>query len=52
MAKGANAQYLILGHYSTRYPDLTLFANEAKAVFENVLTADDGKVFDFDELTA
>jgi len=50
MAKGANAHYLILGHYSTRYPDLTLFANEAKAVFENVLTADDGKVFDFDEL--
>ena len=49
MAKGANAHYLILGHYSTRYPDLTLFANEAKAVFENVLTADDGKVFDFDK---
>ncbi|WP_442845440.1 ribonuclease Z [Leeuwenhoekiella sp. H156] len=49
MARDAGAQYLILGHYSTRYPDLTLFANEAKTVFDNVLTADDGKVFDFDE---
>ena len=51
MAKQANVDYLILGHYSTRYPDLTLFANEAKAEFKNVLTADDGKVFDFDNLS-
>ena len=49
MARDAGAQHLILGHYSTRYPDLTLFANEAKTVFQNVLTADDGKVFDFSE---
>ncbi|WP_028375031.1 ribonuclease Z [Leeuwenhoekiella sp. MAR_2009_132] len=52
MAKQANVEFLILGHYSTRYPDLTLFANEAKLEFENVLTADDGKVFDFDELSS
>ncbi|MGO4913601.1 ribonuclease Z [Leeuwenhoekiella sp. W20_SRS_FM14] len=52
MAKQAHVKYLILGHYSTRYPDLTLFANEAKLEFENVLTADDGKIFDFDELSS
>ncbi len=50
MAKQANVEYLILGHYSTRYPDLTLFANEAKSEFDNVLIADDGKVFDFENL--
>lgn len=49
IARDAGAKFLILGHYSTRYPDLTLFANEAKTVFDNVLTADDGKVFEFEE---
>ncbi|MEH6407617.1 MAG: ribonuclease Z, partial [Leeuwenhoekiella sp.] len=47
MAKGANVKNLILGHYSTRYPDLTLFGNEAKKEFEPVLLADDGKIFEF-----
>lgn len=47
MAREAEAQHLILGHYSTRYPDLTLFANEAKTEFPKVHTADDGKVFEF-----
>ncbi len=49
IARDAGAKFLILGHYSTRYPDLTLFANEARTVFDNVLTADDGKVFEFEE---
>lgn len=49
IARDAGVKFLILGHYSTRYPDLTLFANEAKTVFDNVLTADDGKVFEFDD---
>ena len=47
MAKAAGVENLILGHYSTRYPDLTLFGNEAKKEFEPVLLADDGKVFEF-----
>lgn len=47
MAKAAQVKHLILGHYSTRYPDLTLFGNEAKQIFENVHLADDGKVFEF-----
>ena len=47
LAKQAEVENLILGHYSTRYPDLTLFGDEAKQEFDQVLLADDGKVFEF-----
>ncbi len=47
IAKQANAKTLVLGHYSSRYPDLELFRAEAKDVFENVELAEDGKTFDF-----
>jgi len=47
MALEAGVKTLILGHYSTRYPDLDLFGDEAKEVFGNVELADDGKVFNF-----
>ncbi len=47
IAKLANAKTLILGHYSTRYSDITLFKKEAEEVFEGiVVNADDGLVFD------
>lgn len=47
IAKLANAKTLILGHYSTRYNDITLFKKEAETVFSGkILNADDGKVFD------
>lgn len=35
IAKKANVKKLILGHFSNRYEDLTLFEKEAKTVFEN-----------------
>lgn len=47
IAKQANAGTLILGHYSSRYPNLEMFREEAKTVFENVKLAEDGKVFSF-----
>lgn len=47
IAKLANVQNLILGHYSTRYADLNLFKAEAKEIFQNVHLADDGKEFVF-----
>lgn len=47
IAKKANVDKLILGHFSTRYENIQMFKDEAEEVFENVLLADDGKVFEF-----
>ncbi|GAL68964.1 ribonuclease Z [Jejuia pallidilutea] len=47
IAKQANAGTLILGHYSSRYPNLEVFKDEAQTVFKNVKLAQDGKVFSF-----
>jgi ribonuclease Z len=47
IAKKANADILLLGHYSTRYEDLNAFKEEAEEVFNNVELCEDGKVFDF-----
>ena len=47
MAKKANVGQLILGHYSTRYDNLTQFEIEAKSVFSNVVLAKDGKTFEY-----
>lgn len=47
IAKKANAETLILGHYSTRYDNLKDFKSEAETIFKNVELAEDGKVFDF-----
>ena len=44
IARDANVGRLILGHYSSRYKNLDLFAQEAKAIFPNVLLATDGAV--------
>lgn len=44
-AKNANAEMLILGHYSSRYNDIKLFKEEASEVFANVYLAEDGKKF-------
>ena len=49
IARDAGVGRLILGHYSTRYPDLQAFAEDAKEVFDAVELAEDGKVFDFEQ---
>ena len=36
-----------MGHYSTRYGNISLFKEEAKSIFESILLADDGKEFIF-----
>jgi ribonuclease Z len=46
IAKKANVGQLILGHYSGRYKNTSLFKEEASLLFENVLLASDGKVFE------
>lgn len=47
IAKEANVSTLVLGHFSTRYNNISLFKDEALTVFPNVELADDGKVFSF-----
>lgn len=44
IARDANVQQLILGHYSSRYKNLDLFTQEAKPIFPNVILASDGAV--------
>ena len=46
IALKANVKLLILGHYSTRYDSITVFQEEAKTIFSEVLLADDGKTFE------
>lgn len=45
IAKMADANTLILGHYSSRYKDIAAFQDEAQEVFDNVLLAEAGKEF-------
>jgi ribonuclease Z len=45
IAKKAGVNQLILGHYSGRYKDLSLFKEEAQEIFENTELAVTGKVF-------
>lgn len=47
IARDAEVNHLILGHYSTRYENLELFRNEARTIFDSVELGDDGKVFEF-----
>lgn len=46
IAKMANVKQLILGHYSTRYDDLSVFESEAQEIFQNTVLAKDGKSFE------
>ncbi|QOD60558.1 ribonuclease Z [Polaribacter haliotis] len=45
IAKDANVGELIVGHYSGRYKDISLFQKEASVIFNNVSLAEPGKVF-------
>ncbi|ESU18896.1 ribonuclease Z [Flavobacterium cauense R2A-7] len=47
IAKKANVEHLILGHYSTRYESIERFKTEAETIFPNILLADDGREFEF-----
>lgn len=47
IAQKSQVQHLILGHYSTRYPNINLFLQEATTIFENTVLAEDGKSFEF-----
>jgi ribonuclease Z len=46
IAKKAEVGKLLIGHFSSRYKDLSLFIAEARSVFQNSAIAEEGKVFD------
>ena len=46
IAAKAEVGQLILGHFSSRYPDLNAFIEQAQRHFQNVHLAEDGKGFD------
>jgi ribonuclease Z len=46
IAKQANVQQLIIGHYSGRYKNIEVFKSEAQELFKNTLLAETGKVFE------
>lgn len=45
IAGKAQAGKLLIGHFSSRYSDLTLLLNEARSVFQNTELATEGSVF-------
>jgi ribonuclease Z len=45
MARESGAQQLLLGHFSARYRDLQPFADEASALFSQVMIAEEGKTY-------
>ncbi len=46
IAKDAGVKKLVLGHFSSRYPDETLFIKEASEIFPEVDIAQEGKTFE------
>jgi ribonuclease Z len=45
IAKDADVHKLVIGHYSGRYKDISLFKKEAIEIFKNTELAEPGKVF-------
>ncbi len=48
IARDANAGKLIVGHYSSRYSDVSCFKEEAQTIFENVDVAEVGRKYTTD----
>lgn len=45
IAQKANVSKLIIGHFSTRYPDTSIHESEARKIFPNTFAVKDGDVF-------
>lgn len=50
VAKEANVRKLILGHFSSRYENSATHIEEAKSIFENTISAEDGMVVNLEKL--
>ncbi|MGB3617121.1 MAG: ribonuclease Z [Catalinimonas sp.] len=49
VARAANVNRLLLGHYSSRYRDLTIFEQEARQVFPASYLSIEGQIFAIDD---
>jgi len=49
IAKQAMVKQLVIGHYSGRYKDISVFKKEAQEIFENTALAESGKIFSVNE---
>ncbi len=50
VAKEANVKKLILGHFSSRYENSATHIEEAKSIFENTISAEDGMVVNLEKV--
>lgn len=48
IAQKASVEKLVLGHFSARYKNLSLFKKEAQVVFDDVELAETGKIFRYE----
>ena len=48
IANMANVKKLLIGHFSSRYDDLTVLLNETKTIFQNTEIAEEGKLFEME----
>jgi ribonuclease Z len=48
VAREANVKQLLIGHFSSRYEDLTVLLDEAKTQFPQTQIAEEGKTFQLD----
>jgi len=46
----AGAKTLVMGHYSTRYKDLSCFEKEARMVFPNAVLGVEGKIYEVEKV--
>jgi ribonuclease Z len=49
IAEKARARKLLIGHFSSRYKNISAFTDEARSFFENTFAVEDGDVFQVDE---
>ncbi len=48
IARQVNAGKLLIGHFSSRYKDISEFEKEARGIFQNSVAVNDGDVFEVD----
>ena len=46
IALGAEAGQLIIGHFSSRYKDVSVLVEEAREIFPETIAAEDGKTYE------